>query len=72
MKITLYRKDGKTQTQRTLELIAALEAMKTEIQRLVRLYRIAGGIVRVRSSVPADYLGLYWCSTGVSYKIFTT
>jgi hypothetical protein len=32
MKITLYRKDGKTQTQRTLELIAALEAMKTEIK----------------------------------------
>ena len=28
MKMTLYRKDGKTQTQRTLELIAALEAMK--------------------------------------------
>ena len=32
MKITLYKKDGKTQTQRTLELIAALEAMKTEIK----------------------------------------
>ncbi|NDV57995.1 BT4734/BF3469 family protein [Bacteroides sp. 519] len=32
MKITSYRKDGETQTQRTLELETALDAMRTEIK----------------------------------------
>lgn len=30
MKITQYRNNGKTQTQRTLELETAVEAMRTE------------------------------------------
>ncbi len=34
MKITQYRNDGKTQTQRTMELEVAVDAMKTEIKSL--------------------------------------
>ena len=34
MKITQYRNDGRTQTQRTMELEAVVDAMKTEIKSL--------------------------------------
>lgn len=37
MKITQYRNDGKAQTQRTMDIEAALAAMRTEIKSKTRV-----------------------------------